>query len=344
MLVHLAGLHAGNALDEETTQQANVDLPASVARTAVAAGIPVMLYRCSTHALESERDSIYNRSKREAIKQLQKIDGLDIRIVYMPLVHGDQWTGRFSFLNSLPSFLARLVFTTMAAFKPTCHIDLFATHILEGAPKATKILSDRQINNAVYSGVMRLIDLTFAIAVLVLLGWMLALVWGLIRLGSSGPGIFAQPRVGRGGKEFICYKFRTMQQGTPQAGTHEVSAASVTPIGKFLRKTKIDELPQIINIFSNEISLIGPRPCLPVQVELIEERRSRGVLDIKPGISGLAQINDIDMSNPVRLAEWDAQYLGLRSILLDLKITLATVSGQGQGDKTATDPTQEKSS
>lgn len=343
MLVHLAGLHSGDALDEETTQQANVDLPVSVAHAAVAARIPVMLYRCSTHALDSEHDSLYTRSKREAITRLQAIDGLEVRLAYLPLVHGDHWKGRFSTLNSLPKLISRPVFSAMAALKPTCHIDVFASYILEGAPQATTVLSDRQINNPVYSAVMRLIDLAFAIAVLVLLGWLLVLVWALIRVGSPGPGIFFQPRIGRGGKEFICYKFRTMQQGTPQAGTHEVSVSSVTPIGKFLRKTKIDELPQIINIFRNEISLIGPRPCLPVQVELIEERRSRGVLGIKPGISGLAQINNIDMSNPVLLAEWDEKYLGLRGILLDLKIALATVRGRGQGDKTVTDPPQEKS-
>lgn len=340
MIVHLADLHAGNALDEETTQQANVDLSVSVAHAAVAAGIPVMLYRCSTHALEAEHDSLYTRSKREAIARLQEIDGLEVRLAYTPLVHGDLWTGRFSALNMLPNLIARPVFSAMAALKPTCHIDHLTSYILEGAPQATRLLSDRQINNPVYSVVMRLIDLAFAVAVLVLLGWLLVLIWALIRVGSPGPGIFAQRRIGRGGEEFTCYKFRTMKQGTPQVGTHELTVSSVTAIGKFLRKTKIDELPQIINIFRNEISLIGPRPCLPVQAKLIEQRRSRGVLEIKPGISGLAQINDIDMSDPVRLAEWDAKYLGLRSILLDLKISLATVRGRGQGDKTMTDPAQ----
>lgn len=337
MLVHLAGLHAGNVKDEVSAKKANVDLPVSVAQSATSAGIPVMLYRCSTHALELDRDNVYTRSKREAIKQLEAFDGIEVHVVYTPLVYGERWTGRLAFLNSLPQLVSRPLFSAMAALKPTCHIDRLAAFILKGATQKKTVLSDRQANNPIYSGVMRLIDLLFAITVLILLGWLLGLVWILIRIGSAGPGIFAQPRIGRGGKEFICYKFRTMQQDTPQAGTHEVSVASVTPIGNFLRKTKIDELPQIINIFRNEISLIGPRPCLPVQTELIEARRSLGVLDIKPGISGLAQINDIDMSNPSRLAEWDAKYLGLRSILLDLKIALATARGNGQGDKTKND-------
>lgn len=182
MLVHLAGLHAGNALDEENTQRANIDLPVSVAHAAVAARIPVMLYRCSTHALDSEHDSLYTRSKREAIAQLQAVDGLEVRLAYMPLVYGDHWKGRFSILNSLPGLIAWPVFSAMAAFKPTCHIEHFASYIQEGAPQATTLLSDRQINNPVYSAVMRLIDLAFVIAVLMLLGWLLLLVWALIRL------------------------------------------------------------------------------------------------------------------------------------------------------------------
>ena len=100
-----------------------------------------------------------------------------------------------------------------------------------------------------------------------------------------------------------------------------------------MRATKLDELPQIWNILRNEVSLIGPRPCLPVQDELIEARRRRGVLTIKPGISGLAQINGIDMSEPERLACWDARYVALQSLLLDLKVIFATATGSGQGDK-----------
>ncbi|KJS19027.1 MAG: lipid carrier : UDP-N-acetylgalactosaminyltransferase [Hoeflea sp. BRH_c9] len=180
---------------------------------------------------------------------------------------------------------------------------------------------------------MRVVDLTFALGVVVLLGWALLAIWALVRLRSPGPGIFAQTRVGKHAKHFVCYKFRTMKVGTPQSGTHEASASAITPFGQFLRSTKLDELPQVWNLLRNEMTLIGPRPCLPVQTELIEARRSRGVFAVKPGISGLAQINGIDMSDPQKLSKWDSRYIALQCLTLDLKIALATIRGGGQGDK-----------
>ncbi|KGF67301.1 lipid carrier : UDP-N-acetylgalactosaminyltransferase [Hoeflea sp. BAL378] len=181
----------------------------------------------------------------------------------------------------------------------------------------------------------RAVDLAFAFAVAVFFWWLLLLIWAVVRLESKGPGIFAQERVGRNGHPFTCYKFRTMKAGTAHLGTHEVSASSVTRLGQILRKLKLDELPQIINIFRNEISLIGPRPCLPVQTQLVEARRRLGVLTLKPGISGLAQVNGIDMSDPEKLAQWDARYKALQSLLLDLKIIIATALGSGNGDRVA---------
>ncbi|OWU74235.1 lipid carrier : UDP-N-acetylgalactosaminyltransferase [Loktanella sp. 22II-4b] len=179
----------------------------------------------------------------------------------------------------------------------------------------------------------RLIDISFALFVILFLWWVLLAAWVAVRLSSPGPAIFAQERVGRQGVPFTCYKFRTMHMGTRQAGTHELTAASITRTGAFLRKTKIDELPQIWNLLRNQLSLVGPRPGLPVQTKLTEERMKRGVFEIPPGITGWAQIQNIDMSDPERLARTDAQYVALRSVLLDLKIILATARGKGQGDK-----------
>ncbi len=189
-------------------------------------------------------------------------------------------------------------------------------------------------NKLSYSIIKRLMDLLFVASVFLLLWWAMLIIWACIRFQTPGPGIFSQQRVGKDGALFYCYKFRTMFTGTANVGTHDVSQSSITPIGAFLRKTKLDELPQAWNILLNQMSLVGPRPCLPVQVTLIEERRRRGVLGNKPGISGLAQINNIDMSEPERLAKWDEKYIRTQSISLDFKIILATAFGSGQGDKT----------
>jgi len=112
-----------------------------------------------------------------------------------------------------------------------------------------------------------------------------------------------------------------------------VTVESVTTVGQFLRKTKIDELPQVWNILKNELSLVGPRPCLPMQRELVSARSDLGVLDEIGGITGWAQIQNVDMSDPDRLAKLDAEYLALRTIPFDLKIILATAIGRGRGDK-----------
>lgn len=158
----------------------------------------------------------------------------------------------------------------------------------------------------------------------------------LIRLTSKGPAIFRQDRVGKEKRVFTCYKFRTMAANTRQAGTHEVGASAVTPVGKILRRTKLDEIPQFINIFKGEMSFVGPRPCLPVQEELIREREKRGVFQVLPGVTGLGQVRGIDMSDPVRLAECDAEYVKDRSLGADLRLLLQTVTGAGQGDRVNT--------
>jgi O-antigen biosynthesis protein WbqP len=146
-----------------------------------------------------------------------------------------------------------------------------------------------------------------------------------VRISSPGPAIFSQTRVGRGGVVFRCHKLRTMYQGTPSVPSHEAPVNAVTSVGKVLRKFKLDELPQFWNVLQGEMSLVGPRPCLPTQTELIECRRRLGVLEALPGITGLAQIRGIDMSNPQLLAETDAAYLRAASLWLDLRILFRTL-------------------
>jgi O-antigen biosynthesis protein WbqP len=150
----------------------------------------------------------------------------------------------------------------------------------------------------------------------------------LVRLDSPGPGVFRQVRVGREGRPFVCLKLRTMRIDAPNVATHLAGGVHVTRLGRLLRRSKLDELPQLWNVLVGEMSLVGPRPCLPSQAELIDERRRRGVLRLRPGITGLAQVRGIDMSDAVRLAVTDADYAGRMSMRLDLAILLATVTGR----------------
>lgn len=333
-VVHLAVLNNDATATAAEFRKVNVDLLAQVVSAAKAAQIPKFVNITTFHAIEG-KSSPYADSKRRALEILGSERDLSVTNVFLPAVYGDDFAGKLSVLKKVPAFLRPAFLTCLSALVPTVHIDRLATFLtrdLDTAPSGV-MLANPQDANPVYRGGKKLVDLLFALAVIGLFGWLLVIVWALVRLGSSGPGIFAQARVGQHGKTFTCYKFRTMKAGTKQAGTHEVTADAVTGIGAFLRKTKIDELPQVWNILRGEVSLVGPRPCLPMQHELIAARKQRGVLEMVPGITGLAQINGIDMSNPVRLAEIDARYAAQRGLLLDLKIILGTFLGRGQGDK-----------
>jgi O-antigen biosynthesis protein WbqP len=171
-----------------------------------------------------------------------------------------------------------------------------------------------------------------ASALVLLVCWpILVAVIIAIRVQSPGPAIFTQVRVGRGGRLFTCYKLRTMYAGTANLPTHLVQPSSVTPLGEHLRRFKIDELPQLCNVLIGDMSLVGPRPCLPSQVDLVEARRRLGVLEVRPGITGLAQVNRVDMSDASRLAEIDAQYVRTQSVFGDLRLIMATLCGRGVG-------------
>jgi lipopolysaccharide/colanic/teichoic acid biosynthesis glycosyltransferase len=128
-----------------------------------------------------------------------------------------------------------------------------------------------------------------------------------------------------------------MKAGTRSAASHEVTAAAITGVGAVLRRTKLDELPQLWNVLVGEMSLVGPRPCLPIQQEVIEARRNRQVFSVRPGITGLAQIRDIDMSDGPKLAEADAQWVEQGSVRTYLETILQTLRGKGSGDRAGRD-------
>jgi lipopolysaccharide/colanic/teichoic acid biosynthesis glycosyltransferase len=180
--------------------------------------------------------------------------------------------------------------------------------------------------------VIRLLDFIFALLGLVF-GLPVLLVLVVIGLFDTGSPIFRQQRVGRNQKPFTLVKFRTMKKDTASVASHLASASAITPFGHFLRRTKLDELPQLWNVLKGEMSLVGPRPCLFNQEELIKERQSRGVLAARPGITGLAQVNDIDMSTPRLLAETDQKMLERLTVGTYFKYIFMTVVGKGSGDR-----------
>lgn len=171
----------------------------------------------------------------------------------------------------------------------------------------------------------RLMDLCLALPAIVIFAPVIAVCAIVIRATSPGPAIFAQLRIGRDGRAFLCYKLRTMHMDSPSVPTHEAPVSAITPVGRFLRRTKLDELPQLWNVIRGDMSLVGPRPCLPEQAELIRHRQDLGVLQLDPGITGLAQVRKIDMSDPRRCAESDAEYLRNWSLRLDVWLLFRTI-------------------
>lgn len=180
--------------------------------------------------------------------------------------------------------------------------------------------------------VIRIIDVVCALLGLTLGFPLLVLLW-IIGLLDTGSPLFCQQRVGRFQRPFVLVKFRTMRQDTASVATHLANADSVTPYGRFLRRTKLDELPQLWNVLKGDMSLVGPRPCLFNQDELIAERAARGAFDARPGITGLAQVQGIDMSTPVLLAETDAEMLRTMSLSTYFTYIFLTALGRGAGDR-----------
>ena len=178
----------------------------------------------------------------------------------------------------------------------------------------------------------RIFDILFSFFGLVLLSPIL-IVLVIIGYFDTGSPIFMQERVGKAKQPFRLMKFRSMHVNAPSVATHLASASSITPFGSFLRKSKLDELPQLWNVFVGDMSLVGPRPNLFNQEELINERDSRGVYSVRPGITGLAQINKIDMSTPQLLAETDATMIQGLNTLGYFKYIFLTVFGKGFGDR-----------
>lgn len=332
-LINLAVRNNTEAAELADFRSTNVDLVQALYEAGSAAGVGAFLQFSTFRADAPSPTDGYGISKREAEDWLSQQTQIPVTILRLPAVVNGGLGGRLARFDGLG------IGRGIGILRPQVSMGRLLDAIMEvvscaprNAPRAVEVADPKQ-HDGLYIFSKRALDISFALATIVLGWWLLALVWLVIRLDSKGPGFLAQSRVGRHGRVFTCYKFRTMLEGTRHVATHEASRGAITKVGAPLRRLKLDELPQVINLLRGEMSLVGPRPCLPSQVELVAARERLGVLSILPGITGWAQVNDIDMSDPERLARTDAEYAVRASLLFDLKILLMTLVGRGRADR-----------
>lgn len=326
-IIHLAAINNNNRCSSHEFKKINVDFLNSIAMLAVKKKIKFFINFNSFHSLDEKNKSYYAESKREGSRKISKFKNIKIINLYLPYIKSGVWRGKLSFLNLFPEVLAKLVFNIFSAIKPSVNMDTIIKKIISliNTNSGGEFLVAEDINkNYIYRLFSKTVDFIFVISVLFLIPFLL-IVYFVILITERNNPIFSQKRVGKKKSIFICYKFRTMNKNAPEKSTHELNSKYITKLGKIIRKLKIDELPQALNIFKGEMTLIGPRPCLISQKELIENRSNLKVYNILPGITGLSQINGIDMSNPKALAESDNRYQKLRCIYLDIKIILMTI-------------------
>lgn len=188
-----------------------------------------------------------------------------------------------------------------------------------------KLKAENQINN--YNKLKRSIDIILSTLGIIILSPVFLIISIIIKLESEGPIIFKQLRAGKDSKPFYIYKFRSMKSDAPNLSTNEFEDVNlfITKIGKFIRRTSIDELPQLINILKGDMSIVGPRPVILDEKELILLRKEYNIDSILPGITGLAQINGRDIIGNEEKAKLDYEYLQNKSLNLDVKIVFITI-------------------
>ena len=179
---------------------------------------------------------------------------------------------------------------------------------------------------------IRTLDLIFATFAIIIFLPLIIVIYLLIFIENKSP-FYLQLRIGKNNKSFKLIKFRTMLIGTKSCPTHLVDSSNITTLGNILRKTKIDEIPQLINVIKGEMSLVGPRPCLPSQKELIHLRNKYKLYKFLPGITGLAQIKSIDMSDPLLLSKTDYKMMKSMNIYKYFYYIIMTLFGKGLGDR-----------
>ena len=191
-----------------------------------------------------------------------------------------------------------------------------------------KVLFNFTFSQKIYLKIKRIFDIILSLFAIILLSPLIVIVSILIKLTSKGPAIFSQKRIGKDEKLFNIYKFRSMYKEAPKniaTGNLEDPHTHITKIGKILRVTSIDEIPQLFNVLKGDMSLIGPRPIIPEEVEVYNLRKENNVYAICPGITGLAQVNGRDFLNPEKKVRFDTEYLKNLSLKMDIYIILKSI-------------------
>lgn len=176
-----------------------------------------------------------------------------------------------------------------------------------------------------YMIIKRVIDIIASLTLILVLSPLFLIIMLVIYLQDGACPIFFQQRVGKNGEIFTLYKFRSMPPQTPNVQSSKVELLNITPFGKILRRTNIDELPQLLNIFKGDMSIIGPRPSLCSQNALTELRKRNGTLNIRPGLTGWAQVNSYDFMPEAKKAELDSYYAQNINLIIDIRIVLKTL-------------------
>lgn len=340
IIIHLAVVNNNADLPYKSYSKVNIDLYKDVLNCASHNSVQKVINLTTLHVFSNKKNN-YIKTKTQALKEGKKYKDLEIYNIFCPMIYGKTFSRKVNFLNLFPNWLGAVLFNILSSIAPVVSsktvvkcIEELTLHTRNTREFTKNIyISDDKNKNIFFKVFKKCLDISFVVVVILFFWWIFIILWFVIRLSSRGPAFFVQQRVGKKGLLFNCYKFRTMSIGTENVGTHDVNKNSITSIGKFLRSSKLDELPQIINIMRGELSLVGPRPGLPVQKELLKARKLFDVCEVLPGITGLSQINNIDMSTPDKLAEWDKRYIAMRSIPSELKIIILTFFGRGAGDK-----------
>ena len=336
VVVHLAVLNNNSEKKQAEFQNANVDLFKKILSFCKKNNVCKVINLSSFHIYGDKLDP-YSTTKREAYRLAKEPHSTHITNIICPFIYSTPFQGKLSLLNKLPAVIKQPSFTVVSALKPLVHRDIVISEIIKQLRNSSAnediLLADNKDSNIVYFIFKKIISYGLSISALSIFMIPMVFIWLLIKMTSKGPGIFTQNRIGLKGQQFKLYKFRTMKVDTKNMGTHFASSSDITKLGSILRRTKLDELPQLLNILLGDMELIGPRPGLPEQQVLTDFRSKKNIYDVVPGITGYAQVNQIDMSAPEILAEWDNRYIKMRSIFFDMSIFIQTFLGKGGGDK-----------